>query len=94
MKANLIYSEKYIYSDGSIREMILWQLPDKTSDRPHGFKYRLFYGLSDGTCLVRYDNETGKSDHRHFQGHEEIYQFRNVEDLVADFLADIEKIRR
>lgn len=94
MKANLIYSEKYIYNDGSIREMILWQLPDKTSDRPHGFKYRLFYGLSDGTCLVRYDNETGKGDHRHFQGHEGIYQFRNVEDLVADFLADIEKVRR
>ncbi len=94
MKANLIYSEKYIYNDGSIREMVLWQLPDKTSDRPHGFKYRLFYGPSDGTCLVRYDNETGKGDHRHFQGHEEIYQFKNVENLVADFLADIQKVRR
>ena len=57
-------------------------------------KYRLYYGLPDGTCVVRYDNETGKEDHRHVQGKEEPYRFRNVEGLVADFLADIEKSRR
>ena len=40
--------------------MVLWQLPKPTKDRPHGLKYRLYYGLADGTCVVRYDNETGK----------------------------------
>lgn len=56
----------------------------------HSFKYRLYYGQADGTCLVRYDNETAKGDHRHIAGGEENYQFTNVETLVADFLRDIE----
>ena len=94
MREKLIYHEKYIYADGAIREMVLWQLPEKTPDRQHSMKYRLYYGLPDGTCVVRYDNETGKEDHRHVQGKEEPYRFRNVESLVADFLADIEKSRR
>ena len=85
----MIYREKYIYTDGAIREMVLWQLPEESSDKPHGIKYRLYYGLADGTCLVRYDNEAGKGDHRHLGDKEEPYKFRNVETLVADFLADI-----
>ena len=91
--SKLIYREKFIYMDGSIREMVLWQLPEKSSDKPHGLKYRLYYGLSDGTCMVRYDNETGKDDHRHIGDQQEPYRFTNVETLVSDFLADIEKVR-
>jgi hypothetical protein len=94
MSARLIYREKYIYSDGAIREMVLWQLPRETPDRLHGLKYRLYYGLGDGTCLARFDNESGKGDHKHVGRQEESYQFIDVEKLVADFLAEIEKIRR
>ncbi len=93
MKAKLIYREKYVYSDGAIREMVLWKLPQKTSDRPHGLKYSLYYGLADGTCVVRYDNETGKGDHRHIGEKEEPYIFKDVETLVHDFLEDIAKER-
>jgi hypothetical protein len=94
MKGKLIYHEKYIYADGAIREMVLWQISKKTSDRPYGLKYRLYYGLADGTCLIRYDNESGKGDHRHIKGHEEPYQFKDVEISVADFLKKIEKVRK
>ena len=94
MVAKLIYREKYIYSDGAIREMALWQLPRKTPERPHGLKYRLYYGLGDGTSLVRFDNESGKGDHKHAGSPEESYQFNDVETLVTDFLAEIEKARR
>ncbi|MEZ4525677.1 MAG: DUF6516 family protein [Desulfobacterales bacterium] len=92
MKAKLIYQEKYICADGSVREMVLWQLPARTSDRPHGLKYRLYYGSSDGTCILRY--ESGKGDHRHIRNREEPYLFHDVETLVADFLKDIEEARR
>ena len=74
--------------------MVLWQLPDKSVDNPHGLKYRLYYGLADGTCVVRYDNETGKGDHKHIGNSEELYTFKKVEILIADFLEDIEKARR
>jgi hypothetical protein len=93
MKARLLYREKYIYADGAIREMVLWQLPGKFAVKSHALKYRLYYGLADGTCLVRYDNETGKGDHRHFLDKEVPYRFNNVETLVADFLSDIEYAR-
>lgn len=74
--------------------MIIWQLPEQSTERPHGLKYRLYYGKADGTCLVRYDNEAGKGDHHHFFGHEEIYLFQNVETLVTDFQHDIDRARR
>ena len=93
-KAALHHHSKLTYPDGAIREMILWQLPTRTPDRPHGLKYRLYYGLADGACLVRYDNESGKCDHRHYRGRERPYRFLGVEVLVQDFLADIAKLRK
>lgn len=89
----MVYRSKMIYPDGAIREMVIWQLPRRSADRPHALKYRLYYGDADGNCLVRYDNERGKGDHRHFRGKEEPYRFQSVEKLVADFQRDIEKLR-
>lgn len=62
-----------------------------------GLKYRLYYGQS-GRCLIRYDNEWGKGDHRHYgdaEGHEreEDYVWVSVQQLIADFEADIERLR-
>lgn len=93
MVATLLLREKFIYDDGAIREMVLWQLPAPTVDRPHGLKYRLYYGLADGTCLVRYDNETGKGDHVHRGTVEVPYGFKGVERLIEDFRSEISKIR-
>lgn len=92
MPAKLLYRDKYIYSDGAIREMLIWRLPEKDAERPHGLKYRLFYGCP-GQSLVRYDNERGKGDHWHYADREEPYVFVSVEQLVADFRADIKRLR-
>jgi hypothetical protein len=71
----------------TIIEMVLWQLPRPTGDRPHGLKYRFYCGRR-GTCVVRYDNETGKGDHRHVGHREEPYAFTTVEALIEDFRRD------
>jgi hypothetical protein len=92
-KARLLFQAKKIYPDGSIKEMVIWQLPGRSIERPHGLKYRLYFGTASGTCLVRYDNETGKGDHRHFGKQEEPYFFTTVEQLVADFQQDIDRMR-
>lgn len=89
MKAELLLKRKYIDEDGGIVEAIIWKLPAKTSERPHGLKYRLFYGNSNGTCLVRYDNEKGKGDHKHIKDKEFPYNFTTVEKLFEDFIKDI-----
>ena len=63
--AALIFRDKFIYSDGARREMVIWKLPGADNERPHGLKYSLFYGYR-GRRLIGYDNEKGKGDHRHY----------------------------
>ena len=92
MAAQLIFRDKYVYADGAIREMVIWRLPHTDNERPHGLKYRLYYGYP-GKSLVRYDNERGKGDHRHEGEHETRYTFISVEQLIRDFKADIERLR-
>ncbi len=91
-KATPIYRLKETRLDGVKVDMVIWQLPTPTPDRPHGLKYRLWAGR-DGKTLVRYDNESGKGDHKHLgeAGVEEVYYFVSLSKLVADFFADIEK---
>ncbi len=90
INATLLLHEKFVLADGAIVELVIWNLPRATADRPHGLKYRLYFGR-DGKCLVRYDNESGKGDHRHVKGREASYQFVSVEKLRRDFAADILK---
>jgi hypothetical protein len=92
MAAKLLHRSRFVYADGALREMVLWQVP-RTAHHPFGLKYRLYYGDAEGNCLVRYDNERGKGDHRHVGSREESYAFSGVEVLVADFLADIRRKR-
>jgi len=92
MATKLIHRSRFVYHDGAVREMVLWQVP-RTGHHQLGLKYRLYYGSSDGNCLVRYDNERGKGDHRHIGDQEEPYTFSDVEALVADFLTDIRRLR-
>jgi Family of unknown function (DUF6516) len=87
-KAELIYHDKAFLDDGFIVEMTIWRLPVKTAERPHALKYSLFFGRS-GERIVRYDNERGKGDHRHYRDREDIYRFTTIEALVEDFLADV-----
>lgn len=90
MKAELLFKEKNVFEDGCIMEVVIWKLPKKTADRPHGLKYRLYYGDDKGKCLVRYDNESGKGDHKHIGDKEEPYFFQSPQKLMQDFLADID----
>jgi hypothetical protein len=89
-RATLLFREKVVRADGAVIELIIWRLPRATADRGHGLKYRLYFGR-DGKCLVRYDNESGKGDHRHIGGREEPYRFVSVAKLRRDFEADIRK---
>ena len=90
--AVLIFHEKLHYNGGGILEMKLWQLPKPVRASRHIFKYSLFYGEA-GHRLIGYDNKVGKGDHRHYSDHEEAYMFITPRQLIADFLADVDKVR-
>lgn len=93
-KAKLVVKDKIEFADGFMAEFVVWELPDKTPDRPHGYKYRLYYGDSKGNCLVRYDNEAGKGDHIHIGNKELSYQFIDIDTLFNDFERDIKQALR
>lgn len=92
MPASLIHRQKSVLSDGSIVELVIWSVPFPVPGSQHGYKYSLFFGQS-GSRIVGYDNERGKGDHRHLDGREEPYEFRSVETLIQDFMADVAKRR-
>lgn len=69
-------------------EVIVWRLPEPLSGSTHRFKYRLAY-VVEYDCVLRYDNESGKGDHRHMGGKETTYAFVSVDQLLDDFLADV-----
>jgi len=77
---------------GRIIEVVIWRLSEPLPDSKHPYKYRLFCGNADGGCLVRYDNERGKGDHRHVGDIEETYTFSTVLKLIEDFEADVERM--
>src|SRR5437870_3365709 len=88
MKAKLVYRNK-IVTENTITEMVIWELPHKTDDRPHGMKYRLYHGDKTSRCIVRYDNESGKGDHKHIAEKETSYKFISVGRLMKDFISDV-----
>jgi hypothetical protein len=90
MKAVKLICNRIIYSESAFAELVLWKLPEPLTESSHGFKYRLAYVVG-GKCVLRYDNEAGKGDHRHFNGKEFYYVFTTPEQLVADFQSDIER---
>lgn len=88
MKAVLLLRTRIVYSTTAFAELVLWQLPKPLPGCRHRFKYRLAY-VARETCVLRYDNEAGKGDHRHYAGKERAYGFSDPDTLIADFQADI-----
>ena len=93
MRAGSLIDFKECRGDGTIVQMVVWRLPQTDVERPHGLKYRLYCGRG-GQCLVRYDNEAGKGDHRHYGDREESYTFTTLTTLLADFRTDVERLTR
>ncbi|MFA7061721.1 MAG: DUF6516 family protein [Pedobacter sp.] len=89
-KAALVLNRKETFSDGTIVQIVVWTLPIPLKGSLHRYKYRLYFG-KDGTCLVRYDNEHGKGDHKHVAGLEEPYRFKDVNTLLDNFWEDVER---
>ena len=71
MPVVLLARAKEVRDDGSIVEIVVWELPEPLPPSTHRYKYRLYYG-SGGASRVRYDNERGKGDHRHIGGRRKI----------------------
>ncbi len=93
MRATELFRRRIPYSETAFAELVLWQLPAPLPGSAHSYKYRLAY-VVNGVCVLRYDNESGKGDHKHFRGRETRYAFDTVDKLLASFQRDIQRINR
>lgn len=93
MRATELLRTRVALSEDAFAELVLWRLPRPAPGSVHDFKYRLAYVVR-GRCVVRYDNEAGKGDHRHFNSRERPYTLQTTEKLLADFQADIARWNR
>lgn len=82
--------QRIVFSENKFAELVLWRLAQPVTESTHSFKYRLAY-VVNGKCVLRYDNEAGKGDHRHWGDRETDYIFTTPEKLLADFQQDIER---
>jgi hypothetical protein len=74
--------------EDAFQELALWRLPQPVLGSSHCYKYRLAYVVNE-VCVVRFDNEAGKGDHKHVGNTETPINFENPEQLLADFEAAI-----
>ena len=92
MKAQLLLKERHQLTADSFAELRVWRLPQSVRGSRHDLKYALAYVVG-GVCVLRYDNEAGKGDHRHVGGVETAYAFTTPVKLMADFWNDVDQWR-
>ena len=88
MKAVLLFDERRNIDLDRFVELTVWQVPRPVRASTHRFKYRLAF-VVEGICVLFYDNEAGKGDHRHLGAVESPCTFPTPEQLYADFMADV-----
>ncbi len=72
------------FGDRVLVESAIWRVPNPLPGSVHYFKYRLAL-VVDRVCVMRFDNEPGKGDHKHVDGIEYPYVFSAVGPLQRDF---------
>jgi hypothetical protein len=90
MKAKAIVQRRVVLAEDAFVEIAIWLLPTPVPPSLHPYKYRLAYVVAD-ECVLRYDNERGKGDHRHLGMMESPYRFFSIDQLLADFQNDVER---
>jgi len=92
MNAKLMLNERHVVTENAFVEMVIWRLLSPLPGSGHRYKYRLAF-VVDGRCVVRYDNESGKGDHRHYSETENRYVFATPQVLLDDFWRDVDNWR-
>lgn len=92
MKAELLLRERHGMAGDAFVELRIWRVPRSVRGSWHAYKYALAYVVR-GECVLRYDNEAGKGDHKHLGAVEMPYRFTTPAALLADFWRDVDRWR-
>lgn len=91
MPAELLLDERHILGESAFVELVVWRVPAPVRGSAHEYRYRLALVVG-GKCVLRYDNEASKGDHRHVGDDEQGYRFKSAEQLLTDFWTDVEEM--
>jgi hypothetical protein len=91
MPGEPLLDERHVLGESTFVELVVWRVPAAVRGSRHGYRYRLAL-VVDGVCVLRYDNEAGKGDHRHVRDEEHDDRFKSADQLLADFWKDVEEI--
>lgn len=93
MRTDLVFQQRVRLDHVGFAELVIWQLPRPLIGSNHPFKYRIAY-VENEVCVIRYDNEAGKGDHRHVGRKEVRYSFVDIDQLMVDFWTDVDQWRQ
>ena len=88
MNAELLLRERHQIRADAFVELRIWRVPGPVRGSTHDYKYALAYVVA-GQCVIRYDNEAGKGDHKHFGDVEMPYAFTTPAKLLAEFWFEV-----
>ncbi len=87
-----LLNARHVIGEDAFVEMVVWALSAPLAGSSHKFKYRLALVVK-GNCVLRFDNEAGKGDHKHTLGREVPYVFISAEALLHDFWNEVDRWR-
>jgi hypothetical protein len=70
-------------------DVVIWRVLKSISGSAHELKYRLAFVVDD-VCVLRFDNEAGKGDHKHVGTVEVPYAFTTPGRVGSDFWQAVE----
>lgn len=78
--------KRYLNGTDYIR-VVIWEVDPAVPGSAHNFKYSMAY-IASGVCVMRYDNERGKGDHKHLGNQEISIDFVTIEQLLDNFISE------
>ncbi len=90
MDAELLFDDRFVLSDRAFAQVKVWCVPASVRGSSHRLKYSFAF-VVDSECVLRYDNEAGKGDHRHMDGIETPLEFDDLNGLLVDFWKEVGK---
>lgn len=93
MPAVELMNRRIQIADNAFAAIRILEVDPSIAGSQHQYKYSLAY-VVDGECILRYDNERGKGDHKHIGDREFVVTFTSIQALIANFQDDINHLRR
>jgi hypothetical protein len=87
-----LLNERHVIGEDAFVEMVVWALSAPLAGSSHKFKYRLALVVK-GDCVLRFDNEAGKGDHKHIGPKEIPCIFTTPQALLDDFWNEVDHWR-